>query len=118
MRKHYLPGSVFSAHGREVMYFHPRPKDGLSLCAIVYCYYVPLYCITELCQCSCAIAVQREKCLVVLNHLLCYESQDALLLGCQFRCLQSGLVFFLEYDQQVFQSYIQKVNFPVHTKET
>lgn len=104
--------------GGNVLSSQAIDDDDLSVCAIVYCYHVPLYCITKLCQYSCAIAVQREKCLVVLNHLLCYKSQDALLLGCQFRCLQSGLVFFLEYDQQVFQSYIQKVKFAIHTKET
>ena len=44
-----------------------------------------------------------------MSRLLQFETADPLLLACQFRCLQSGLVSVLEHSQEVFLLYLHKV---------
>ena len=53
--------------------------------------------------------MQKKSCLTVLRLLLDFTTVDPLILQCQFRCLQSGLVNFLHLDPEVFNVYVKKV---------
>ena len=53
--------------------------------------------------------LQKDKALAVITQLLAYQTRDPLLLSCQFRCLQTGLALFLEFDHQTLQAYLNKV---------
>lgn len=56
------------------------------------------------------VFMQKKNCLAVLSLLLGFTITDPLLLQCQFKCLQSGLINFLQLDEQVFNDYVKKVS--------
>lgn len=47
--------------------------------------------------------------MLVLKNLVAFDTKSTLLLQCQFRCLQSGLLAFLHLDNELFKDYIEKV---------
>lgn len=57
--------------------------------------------------------LQKKNSIAVLNLLLNFTTMDPLILQCQFRCLQSGLINFLHLDPEVFNAYLKKVSIPI-----
>lgn len=55
--------------------------------------------------------LQRDQGVLVLRQLVSFDTKSTHLLFCQFRCMQSGLLSFLDLDKVLFEDYIKKVFF-------